>query len=198
MIDEYVDVEKLCSLWPFKKLFIKTANLKSGQLHCWTNRLQHRAYFKRALLAAASMPFLMDQVLIDGAMHGDAGVRDVAPVQSVINQGCHRVYVITTSPETISPLSENPSDIIDILKRTIDIMLTEILQNDIYQAVSANRLAGFETYLAGVPIPMTSTEIIHIKPSEDLNVDTLDFDGADKERMWLAGWDAANEAIKDF
>lgn len=198
MIEQYVDVDYLCSMWPFKRLFIKTANIRSGELHCWTNRPNHKKYYKKALLAAASMPVLMNQVLIDGDMHGDAGIRDVAPVTSAINQGCSRVYVITTSPDMIAPLEKNPSNIVSILGRTIDIMLAEILQNDIYQAQSINRLVGLEKYIVGIPIPELSTEIIHIRPSEDLNADALDFDKADKEKMWLAGWDAAEKAMENL
>lgn len=111
--------------------------------------------FVRASLASTNEPTLMPPMWVAGEPCLDGGVREVVPFQIVEALGADRVVVVVNSPvePEIAPcLSTN---LLGIGARAIDLMTTEICNNDI------------RTH--------TGAEVIVIRPISSLPGDSLKF-----------------------
>ena len=138
----------------------------------------------------------------------DGGVVDTLPTEAIISL-CEtlcvkydKIIVIHNSKPGISPLAENPTDIVGRLKRVIEIMLAEITQNDIGVLTQANYIAQLEERASkSVKVSLVENkpkslrnpvDIVHIYPERDLG-DPLNFDPKEMKDIWLYGFDRAIE-----
>lgn len=200
LIHQYIDVDKAVSLWPAKKLIVKTTNLRTGAKVNFTNNPKHKDVLHKALLASASIPVFMDPVEINGDLYVDAGVRDMVPLSDVLNEGCDRVYVITADTGTPGELEKNPKGKIDIALRSISISLTEAINADIKEGGLLNELVGLDSipYIPGiVTLPPKKAEIFYIMPMIRYDGDALDFD-SDRTSMWRDGYIRTSQIIHEF
>ena len=131
------------------------------------------------ILASASMPLLFPPVEIYGHKFVDGGVRDVTPLSAAFQaakaavnggrQGHMEILIISTAPAVLPLNSSKQLDSgREIIGRSIEIMVHEILTNDVALASTLNELAYAQHKFIHVPIR-------HIRPETDLELGALDF-----------------------
>ena len=131
------------------------------------------------VLASASMPLLFAPVEIYAHKFVDGGVRDVTPLSPAFDaakaavdsgwRGDMEILIVSTAP---SSLPVNKGKDLDsgreIIGRSLEIMIQEILENDVALASTLNELASFQRRFIRVPVR-------HVRPNEELSLGTLDF-----------------------
>ena len=123
-------------------------------------------------------------------VHGiwcDGGVRETVPLKEAIEQGYEDLYVIMCTPWT-----KNPKSVKDIKNwaqagaRALDLLTHEIFVNDVKTCLKCNDCDDKKTIN------------IHLyAPTEDLNIDTLEFDPEKIRRGIETGYNAV-EIGHDF
>jgi NTE family protein len=128
------------------------------------------------VLGSASMPFLFPPVKIYGHEFVDGGLRDITPLSSAfaaappvgqIPPGS-RVVAVSTSPQLLPPATDLDGGA-KILARSVDIMTSEILENDIAEAIETNQIPGYK-----------HIEIVALRPDRDFGLGALEFGDAQK------------------
>ena len=155
-------------------------NLESGQPGSIPDKI---ADF---ILASASMPLLFPPVEIYGHKFVDGGVRDVTPLSSAfqaakaaVNGGWHgsmEILIISTAPAGL-PLNDGKhlDSGREIIGRSLEIMIHEILTNDVALASTLNELAYAQQQFIRVPVG-------HVRPEADLELGALDFSNLEARR----------------
>jgi NTE family protein len=145
------------------------------------------------ILASASLPALFPPVDIYGHRFVDGGLRDVTPLSSAFDYAkAHgyqsvRVVAISTSPEQLAGSTADQLDSgREILARTIDIMTTEILDNDLEEARLRNLLPG-----------AIQAELYSLRPDNDPQLSGLEFDATERRaRLREAGYTVASRELQ--
>jgi predicted acylesterase/phospholipase RssA len=84
-----------------------------------------------ATLASTNQPMLMPPVMVHGQVSFDGGVREVAPLRVVSELGATEIVVIANSPSEPSLAPYLYTRYKEIGPRSVDLMTTEILNNDL-------------------------------------------------------------------
>ena len=140
--------------------------------------------FDEAILASASIPLAMEPV------HGvwcDGGVRETVPLKEAIRRGYEDLYVIMCTPWTKNPkASKDIKNWAQAGARALDLLTHEIFVNDVKTCLDYNDREDMKTIK------------IHLyAPSEDLKIDTLEFDPEKIRRGIETGYNA-EEIGHDF
>jgi predicted acylesterase/phospholipase RssA len=140
-----------------KQMFLTTVNLQTGQVVYFQSGppaktddkttvipIETREQLQKAVLASANQPVLMSPVeVLPGSdpvrQYADGGVREIAPLKIVIDNGATDIYAVILSPEQHEPVNERFRKIPKILLRTISLIMEEILLNDSEVAKLYNR-----------------------------------------------------------
>lgn len=93
--------------------------------------------FVRSLLASTNEPTLMPPVFVNGETCFDGGVREVAPLRVVRALGAERVVVVANSQPDPTPDYNCFCELLPIGTRAIDLMTTEILNDDLVDSEPA-------------------------------------------------------------
>lgn len=122
--------------------------------------------------ASSAFPAFLTPLSYDDKTFYDGGVRNITPLSDAIRLGADEIDVVMCQPKNINRISQDNPKAFDIAKRTLDIMMSEIIENDIKIAKMHNRLinsgAGDEDKRL-VPISV-------YRPIEDLPIESsLDF-----------------------
>ena len=213
------------------ELYITTVNLQTGQIEYWNQHQSgpvdsptsggpiSRQTLLRAVLASASEPVLMPNVRIKegGDQYTDGGVREIAPLKIVIDNGATKIYAIVLQPEKPQPTDETYGFIVKTLLRTIDLFVQEVAVNDIDKAVLYNKAILYldkarkkaETMLASSevssifddpknPNPFAGKKVLElhiIRPPEELPTAGLEFRPFIMAQMMEMGREAAEKAL---
>jgi predicted acylesterase/phospholipase RssA len=145
-----------------------------------TREIQTRPELVDAVLASASQPVIMRLPTIDGQRYCDGGVRETAPIQVVVDNGATDVVAIVLSPEPDGSPVPVGAGLLPTASRTLDLLLTEIVRDDIVEAQAAG-----------------SARITLVRPREDLIADSLEFTRADMRRMVRLGLERVDELFPD-
>ena len=120
-----------------KPLLIPTVALEDGELRFVDSRIESdRKEIMQFLLASASIPIFFPPVEIRQKHWVDGGLRDITPLNAVLNEDPQEVVIITTYPltEKLEPVlppfsqSRNP---FAVIKRVLEILAAEIGSNDL-------------------------------------------------------------------
>jgi predicted acylesterase/phospholipase RssA len=224
--DVYTDARAQTILTSAKQMFITTVSLESGRVtyfhtgpnpqkdpYCDYVPITDRAALIEAVMASAMQPVLMLPVTIDHATHVDGGVRRTVPIKVTIDNGATDVYAVVLTAENETADQGPMTDLVTILKRTIDLFGQEIVLSEIRQAQlytdSVNYLAAVENGLkAALPDavatidnalqatqarnPFATAKVVNlhlIRPEDKLLPDSLQFSTADMRRMVRLGRD---------
>ncbi len=102
---------------------------------------------KEFVLASTAIPVIFSPVRHKGKLYVDGGVRNITPLQDAFKalkelpekDGTDEVYVVLSSPLSIKKVSTSETDnILEILKRSVEIMTTEIYIEDLKYASEIN------------------------------------------------------------
>jgi len=158
------------------------------------------------VLASCSIPILFPPRYIDILRENcvDGGIRNITPLKEAIDFGCDTIYVITCyNEEEEFPIMKQKWGFLDSLKRTIDILVDEVKQNDIItqDIRQANHINGVinDPSIIGFTspngTPYREIKIIRIQPwiKDMVGVDSLYFGQDQIQTLYQKGMDAAEE-----
>jgi len=213
-----------------KQMFITTVNLQSGRVvHFYTGadartdqdsdliRITSRDMLLDSVFASAMQPVIMPTVPIGDDQYVDGGVREVLPVKIVIDNGAEEIYGVALTAENEQADDGRFNDLIQLLKRTIDLFNQEVMLNDIRVAELYNKAVLYiekvkeglkgalpgdaqkidETLAQLQPLnPFANARVVKlhvIRPNEKLIKDSLKFNQADMRRMLRLGGERVDE-----
>jgi predicted acylesterase/phospholipase RssA len=128
----------------------------------------------KALLASTNEPTLMPPVCVGGETCFDGGVREVVPFRIVKALGAEKIVVVTNGPSDPSPDADRFSSLIHIGPRALDLMTTEIANDDLLGA---------------------DADVIIIRPTSPLPGSALRFVPAEMQQMRKIGQARAKEVL---
>lgn len=148
--------------------------------------------FIEYVLASCSFPGIFEPVKIENKLWLDGGIKSMTPLTSAIELGADIIDVVLCSPENNNyPMNPN-SNSIDILKRTLDLIIESILESDIKKAQLYNRLLEHEDIKN-----KRKVEINIIRPDFVLSEDPFKFERKSIEYMINIGYLAAMRTYED-
>lgn len=125
--------------------YLGLTSLFDGQYHSLTQSdFDFNEDFRDAVYASSLMPLLWEptHVLLKDGMIADAvdgGLRNVTPLKDIIKENPDKIIIISCHADQMEEKHSN--NIIDIAKRTfLDIMLTEVVENDVNGILFVNQL----------------------------------------------------------
>ncbi len=139
-----------------KQMFITTVNLQTGQVvHFHTGprpkpdqdskliEITSRKMLLDVVYASAMQPVIMPPVEIRGHQYVDGGVREVLPLQIVIANGAQELVGIVLTAENEGGDVRQFTNLIETLKRTIDLFNEEVKLTDIRIAELYNKFVNY-------------------------------------------------------
>ncbi len=110
------------------------------------NRVNNSDELHRAIMASACQPVFMPPIEVkDGSLptrqYVDGGVREYAGLQLAIDAGADEIFVIllSTGNDQTEEIMYKNGEILDILKKTLDIFITDVGVNDLRGPAIYNR-----------------------------------------------------------
>lgn len=204
MIDENVELDKIkidltigaVSLQTGKYVAFKPRDTKNSG---FSNELE----FKKAVLASTVMPIIWPPVEMSPSLADmvDGGLRNISPLGDVLDANPDEVIIINCNPRDLDPpeLGRPLKNLPDIGKRSLEIVLNEIFNNDIDEFIRINKnveeARAKELTLHnedGKPYKYFKYKII--EPDHHLD-DTIDFSQGACGRSMDAGLKKATEVL---
>ena len=214
-----------------RQIFICTVNLQRGGAEYFSQRAlppRVEAFFGKAGLVAAMLasshePLFMPPVELPpkNDQHLDGGLREIAPLNIVLQAGVGRVFAVVSSPAQPGAHSERYTNLMTIGLRAIDLMTDEIVLNDVQRAVRYNAALAYVAQLrqrVKTRFDLSEAELgelfsddeqhffadkhpvelVIIRPEAELVANSLHFDIDQMKRMRELGQVAANRALDAF
>jgi len=144
LLRTHLDVEKLRISG--RHLRVGAVSLQSGQyesVDASSDAIRDYVY------ASAAIPVFFEPVSINGTQYVDGGVRNITPLQDAFDvlktishpDNEHAIYVVLATPLNVDErVNFEADDVLDVVKRTADIMTAEIYKNDLKQAELVNKM----------------------------------------------------------
>lgn len=133
-----------------------TRPLPANRPHYTTQQLTTRADLIDAIRASVHQPFFFQPVRFRSDAgpqprhYVDGGVREYAPIQAALDAGATDVVAVLLSPaEPEAAPGLNPSNLIGVLERTIDIFTNDVGLNDVRVPDLLSRGAAYVQALRG-------------------------------------------------
>lgn len=151
------------------------------------------------VLASSAIPFQFDPVDFYEQTLVDGGIRNVSPIAQVLPYNPDEIVIIPTKPLDGRQEEAEVDDILQIGKRSIDVMLDEIFIEDIKRFVQINRIVG-QASQQGVTLKRpdnTSYKYVEsyiVAPSQTLG-DSLDFREEVLQERYDRGRQRAREVL---
>ncbi|HYC76208.1 MAG TPA: patatin-like phospholipase family protein, partial [Planctomycetota bacterium] len=215
LIENNVDFDLLKEASDRSLLVLNAVDLATGDVVRYDNRRHGPATLKKALLASSSEPVFMDPVQIGDRTLVDGGVRDLVPLAAAFESGVEvdAMVVIVTNPLEAERLTAPPSSGLDILGRTVEILLAETGLNDLCLAQTLNALVrvarnardaglddavlfeGVDASYAEAVDDLRSVPIVPVAPRERLELDSLDFEPGAMSRLFDLGVERGRQVL---
>ncbi len=201
------------------ELFVTVVNMQTGAIDYGNQHRDSKSILLKKILASASIPVLMPPVKIARHQYIDGGVKEIAPLSKAIIEGATSIISIILSPaqENRKPVKREFKNAMDILKRTIELLTDEILDNDLKIANLYSEAIGYidrikknakdilglkdseiKRLFSGVENPFSGKRILNIitiRPDEELMESSLDFDPGKMRDMVVKGYIKAKEVL---
>lgn len=135
-----------------------------------------------AVLASTAIPLLFPPEPVNGEHLWDGGLLTSTPLQPAIEDGATRIVAILNEP-LYPPDTEPPSTLREAFDRVIDIVNQRSLRRDLARAEEINDLVAQDQaadYWRHIDIEL-------VEPDRAFDIDVLDFDEAEAERLWTIG-----------
>jgi predicted acylesterase/phospholipase RssA len=120
--------------------YVVYTNFRTGVLETASPRDpgMSRERFIDAMIASASVPIVMEPVVINGDDCYDGGARDIIPVSRAIDLGAETILPIVLNADIAGDSTGRFRSLDKVLKRTLAIMFDEIWRNDLQTAKLVN------------------------------------------------------------
>ncbi len=164
LIDRFITKDDYYNIIKDNKEVIScVTNLNSGKKEFKsTNNCKFEDFCDWIYASACAAPF-MSTVEKDGFNYADGGFIDAIPIQEAINRGCTEIDIIVLRPEE-TPFQEfKYTNVISLLSRLIDIMISEISKNDIDVANLLSKIDGIKLNFYYTPTMLTFDSLIFNK-----------------------------------
>lgn len=176
-----------------KPLLIPTVALEDGELYVADSRNNSdREEMTNFILASASIPVYFPSVKIRGKHWVDGGLRDITPLNTVLNENPQEIVVITTYPvtsslEPIFPPFKKVTNTLSVIHRVIDILTAEIGSNDLKTVKQVRQSSSTRFSRSG-------SRLIVISPDEPFDDSCLNFSTKLIKKYYHLGEQAAKNA----
>lgn len=146
--------------------------------------------FVNWVLASSSYPVFLKPIEIGGKLWSDGGIKQVTPIGEAIRLGAEEIDVVMCdNPFLVSSWNSRSKQAIpDQLIRTLDLMNTQIVRNDIETTGLKNQLADIEPRYRHVKVRF-------VMPEQRLNENALEFDPAMVRKLIDLGYDCADRYV---
>lgn len=202
------------------EIFVTTVNIQSGKIEYGNQHRDKKSVLLKKILASASIPVMMPPVKIGRYQYVDGGVKEIAPLSKAIDEGATHIISIILSPDKFHrrPINKIYTNSMDILKRTLELLTDEIVDNDLKTAaiyskaihnlnkirMNAKERLGLtdseiRKLFTGLENPFKGKRIIGIttiRPDEELMESSLNFNPARMREMVDIGYKKAKEVIR--
>lgn len=201
------------------ELFVTVVNIQTGQIEYGNQHKDSKSTLLKKILASASIPVIMPPVKIGNYQYVDGGLREIAPLSKAIEEGATHIISIILSPsqERRKPILKNFTSSFEILKRSLDLLTEEIVDNDLkianlysdaiyyIEQIKKNlkdKLGMSEPEInkvfSDIKNPFSNRRVIEInviRPDEELMDSSLSFDPRKMREMVDKGYKKAKEVI---
>jgi len=160
-----------------KMLAVQTVGLRSGNAKTFYH---NDTDILDAVLASGSMPIYFPPVSMGTDLYVDGGVRNMVNLETALGTLPDEIDVVLTYPKHQKPYTCASFSIIDIISRFIAISLMEIGKDDILIPELESKIQD-------------KTKIRIVRPSIDLDCDSLKFDHDQMMRAMDLGFMDANK-----
>jgi NTE family protein len=222
MIEAEVELEHIRAS-PIR-LMVGSVNMRSGRLaYTDTQDPAYRAAgfpdLHARILASTAIPVAMPPVELDGDLHYDGGIREIAPVGTAVNAGGTELVCVSCEPRgrQLINADQNYGNLVTLFGRLQDLVTGEIIERDFRVLDLVNRalqtieiLEGMNLSesaqlapalrqlreLAGLTGKKQIPAPLLIAPPIYLRVSITDFTAEDIRRMLFLGREAATDALR--
>lgn len=102
----------------------------------------------KAIIASTSIPIVFPPMADLGRTKShlfvDGGLRNIAPLRTLVDKDVDEILVITCSPRHLGTTSKRLNNIFEVAERSFDILLNEIVREDIDSVLKINRIVRNE------------------------------------------------------
>lgn len=154
------------------------------------------------VLASSAIPFQFDPVDFYEQTLVDGGIRNVSPIAQVLPYNPDEIVIIPTKPVDGRQEEAEVNDILQIGKRSIDVMLDEIFIEDIKRFTQINRIVG-QASQQGITLkrpdntPYKYVESHIVAPTQTLG-DSLNFEEEVLQERYDKGKKRAREVLSGY
>jgi NTE family protein len=148
------------------------------------------------VIASTAIPISMPLADVGGKPFYDGGMRDIAPLGTAINARADDIVCVVCQPDRLDARELNRGHLPDLVSRVMDVVTSEIIQNDLKVVDRVNRIVRAEGGPVETAEGRTYREIpcTLIEPKETIQVRLESFTSDDIRKMLQAGRDAARAA----
>lgn len=186
LIRENINLERIRTSG--KKVMVGALNIHKGLYETFT---QDNDDFIEAILASSAFPAFFPPIKIQNDLFIDGGISRLANIKSAIEDyDADEIDIITTAPEIRDKKFIEKPNIIDIIRRVLDVATDRILTSDIELAETYNKLAE-----AGLS-DKKPVKLRIFRPHYNLVDDVLDFDPVKIREMIQIGYEDTKRIIE--
>lgn len=175
------------------KLHIGAVNIYSGEILFVE---PSHPNFLDFVVASTAIPVMMPVKNINGIPYLDGGLRDVAPFGKAINEGAEEIVGICCQSEKLDNVPYNTRDLLLLVDKVMDIVVTEIVNNDIHMIDQINELIDeYPGHPGSRHAKYKHIEHTLIRPDKQINLDIENFTQADILNLMQKGYDDAKAQL---
>ena len=119
------------------KLHVGAVNIYNGEIKFVDPQEPN---FLDYVVASTAIPIMMPVKNINGIPYLDGGLRDVAPLGNAINEGADDIVCVCCQSENLDNKTYNYRDLVVLVDKVMDIIVTEIVNNDVKMINTINEL----------------------------------------------------------
>jgi NTE family protein len=154
-----------------KALAVGAVSLADGTYRTFTDKTLD---ILGGVLASSAFPGMFEPIEVDGRMWIDGGVREMTPLASAISMGATHIDVVMCHQKAIPVLVDKDPSAFQILVRTVQILMSEIIENDLRICGRINDLVNL-----GADWDHRYIEVKVQRPSEAIQFNPMTFDPVD-------------------
>lgn len=202
------------------EMFVTVVNMQTGEIEYGNQHQDPKPILLKKILASACIPVMMPPVKIRKHQYIDGGVKEIAPFSKAIDEGATHILSVILAPdiEHRAPVLREFKGSMDILKRTLELLTDEIVDNDLKVAsvyseairyleqirTNAKERLGLSEakrrkLFEGAENPFKGKRVVGIttiRPDRELMVSSLQFDPDHMREMVDLGYHRAKEVVK--